>query len=1690
MTTAETDTSLLFLNENELDKAADNATAFEELLTAIEKATGGVVRDAGTRFETLIRDWFMNEPTYKDRFTKVQTWKDWANEHEELTTSAKDTGIDLVGTLADGSGYAAIQCKFYKKGSHVPKAGVDSFLAASNKKHFVERFLIATNESWTGNTEEELATAQPAVVLIRRSDLAASMVDWRAYTRGDVATRTRRTPRSYQRDAIRAVVNGFKDADRGKLIMACGTGKTYTSLKIAEEMVGPGRIALFLVPSLSLLSQTLTDWKQQCIYPLNAFAVCSDSSTGKADSEDVDSLTRVSELAYPATTSAKSLAQQIKTAVESRKEGITVIFSTYHSMEVISEAQHSFGMPAIDLVICDEAHRTSGGYFKEEKEKPFTRIHDADFIRAAKRLYMTATPKVYGEKVKGQLASGDIELFSMDDETVYGKTFHEITFTQAVQQYNCLVDYKVIVLTVNEDVVKDSFTYADVKEGGINVSNAAKIVGCWRALSKRDLQHEVSMGDDTQPMRRAVGFAQVIEPDTKFGRISSKAFTKYFSRVIEEHKAKEREKLQGEEGFDSDAFDYENRLKCETQHIDGSMNALEKDEHLDWLRADPDEDVCKILFNVRCLSEGVDVPALDAVLFLSPRKSMVDVVQTVGRVMRKAPGKRRGYVIIPIVTPSGVAPDLVLDNNKDFDTVWQVLRALRSIDSNFGTIVDGQLGKIDESKMEVICLTNNELRRRGAGKAKSEEKVKRKQTSTRNKKREQNKLDEQRMKEAQASFDFGRNEILENELKARIVKRVGNRREWEEWAEDVGEICQEQIKHIQKVLDESPDSQKAFEGFRTELKETLNGELSDDEIVEMLGQHVVTKPILDAVFGDFPFAEKNPISKAMGEMLESLDKEGMKKATALLKSFYEAVQFRMKNVKTAAEKQTVIKELFEKFFKYAFPKQQEKLGIVYTPVEIVDFINQSVADVLKREFNTDIAEEGVHILDPFAGTGTFLARMIETGLIPQDRLKQKFASDMHASEIMPLAYYVASMNLESIYYERCPVDDPSQYEPNKVMIWTDTFADHQKTDLFKTSLAENNALLNKVLNSDIRVIVGNPPYSVGQDSANDDNQNEHYARLDNRIASTYAAKTDSVNKNSLYDSYIRAYRWATDHIKTRGVIGFVTNAGWIDSNSANGMRKCMAEEFSSIYIWHLKGNARTAGEQRRKEKDNVFGQGSRAPVAVVILVKNPEYKGECKIHFAAVDDYLTREEKLKQTAEAKGIFGLSFQTITPDEHGDWMNQRDDSFSKFMRMDGKKTVDSVIFSNFSSGLKTARDPWVYSSSSNDLLANVRRMFRVYNSQLVEKENNPEGFQFIRDEKQIHWNRTLEGYFNKNVKVLVSQDRIVHSIYRPFYPQYCYFDKYANDMTYQMPKLFPTNTVRNAVICVNQGGKESGQIALITNCLSDLHFNGDSQCFPRYIYEKSTVKVASSKPSTGSLFEDSVEDQAAETTVDGYTRKDAITPDALAHFRAVYPGENITADDLFYYIYGILHSEDYRTRYANNLMKELPRIPRVATFKDFKAFEEAGRKLADLHINFERVPEYRGVQIYESRQEGFSYYVTQMKYGKIPGKTGNAGKDKTKLIYNNYITVEGIPLEAQEYVVNKRSALDWVVERVCVSVDKASGIVNDFNDYAAEKNDPRYPLSLFLRVITVSLETMKIVKGLPALTIHPLDAGDAE
>ena len=646
------------------------------------------------------------------------------------------------------------------------------------------------------------------------------------------------------------------------------------------------------------------------------------------------------------------------------------------------------------------------------------------------------------------------------------------------------------------------------------------------------------------------------------------------------------------------------------------------------------------------------------------------------------------------------------------------------------------------------------------------------------------------------------------------------------------------------------------------------------------------------------------------------------------------------------------------------------------------------------------------------------------------------------------------------------------------MIWTDTFANNRQSSIFNTTLSENNARLAELNRQDIRVIIGNPPYSVGQDNANDDNQNEHYEELDGRIAATYAARTEATLKNSLYDSYIRAYRWASDRIGEKGIIGFVTNAGWIDSNSADGMRKCLAEEFSAIYVYHLKGNARTQSEQRRKEKDNVFGEGSRAPVAIVFLVKNPETTEHGKIYFHAVGDYLTRDEKLAELKRNVSIAHTQVNEIVPDAHGDWLNQRDDSYARFMRVDGKKASENSIFKNYSRGVATSRDAWVYGSNKRKVLEHVANSITFYNSQVKALAANP-NYEIDLDPKKMKWDRLQKNTILRGKIVEdVSVSKLYLSYYRPFFTQYLYLDRFWNNCVYQMPAIFPTcesknllicsSGVDNLVICINQNAKDAGQIALMTDHIADLHFNGDTQCFPRWLPGEQS--------------------KAAEDTLDFGEPSEmpsGFSQEALPHFQAAYPGKPITEDDLFYYIYGILHSEDYRTRYANNLMKELPRIPRVATYEQFMAFVEAGQELARLHVHFEDVAPYAGVKIEYTKVGQPSYRVTQMKWGKIKGKTGNAAKDKTTLIYNDWITVKNIPLEAQEYVVNKKSALDWVVERACVSIDKASGIVNDFNDYAAEMGSERYPLDLFLKVITVSLETMKIVKALPKLEIHQLD-----
>jgi len=1622
-------------------------------------------REKGTYFELLCIKYFENEPAYADLFTKVQPYTEWAKE-QGLT--GKDTGIDLVASDKDG-GLCAIQCKLYDANRKVSKSEIDSFLSAASKTYFKSRIIVSTTNEWSQNALDTLENQDPPVTKIDLATLANSVIDWSKFAeKKEVVFKPKKQLRPHQSAALTNVKIGLYDQklDRGKLIMACGTGKTFTSLKIAEECAGKGKRVLFLVPSLSLLSQTLTEWTQESTTPLHSYAVCSDAEVGKKKNKTaIDAVTTLAhELQYPATTDAEKLAGNVEKHHDS--DHMTVVFSTYHSINTVSDAQNNEGMAEFDLIICDEAHRTTGSTHDSEDDSNFVKIHDAGFILGKKRLYMTATPRIFSDDVKSN--ASEFTLFSMDDEKLFGETLYTINFSEAVK-LGLLVDYKVIVLTVDSDTIIDKIGATITENADIVVDDAARIVGCWKALSKQGIHADVE--EDTAPMQRALAFCQVIEQSEKARthQVSSKNIANIFQTVVEAYQTAEQ----------NEGNEISHHLVCEAQHVDGGMGASQKEEKLNWLKATPepvfDENdqarpICRILSNVRCLSEGVDVPALDSVLFLTPRNSQVDVVQSVGRVMRLAPNKKRGYVILPVVIPPGVDPNKALDDNKTYKVVWQVLNALRSHDDRFDAMINKMdLTGIDNSKMEVIAITNKvaaKAQKKAAGKG---------GTSIGTATKKGKKIEEDN---AQHSFSFESGEI-ERAIVAKVVQKVGNRHHWEDWANDISKIAQTHIKLITDIL-ERPECDKeraVFEEFAIEIRDDLNNAVSDAEIIEMLAQHLITKPVFDALFDEYSFAANNPMAVAMQKVLDVLDQHQLDSETEALQRFYDSVKMRASGIDSAEGKQKIIVELYDKFFRNAFPRMTERLGIVYTPVEVVDFIIHSVNDVLQQEFGKSFADEGVHVLDPFTGTGTFISRLLQSGLIPPKKLTYKYKNEIHANELVLLAYYIAAINIEAVYHSEI-IDE---YTPFEGICLTDTFQMYEKEDLVDQVLVDNSARRKRQKSLDIQVIIGNPPYSAGQESANDNNQNLSYPYLDKLLAQTYVAKSKATSTKNLYDSYIRAIAWASDRIGNQGVIGFVTNATFLEASTADGMRECLAEDFSSLYIIHLRGNQRTAGERSRKEGGKIFGGGSRAPIAISILVKNPEKTNERKIHFYDIGDYLSREQKLDALAEFVSIEGINtnnlWNMITPDEHNDWLNQRDSKFETYMQIGNKKDDScSKLFATYSLGLATGRDAWVYNFSQNKLSSKISEFCDFYNSEVVRfiKEGEPaDANNFVSlDTTKISWNRNLLSDLKKKKKITFDESLITQSLYRPYIKQYCYFAKDLTAMLYQTKKLFPPHQ-DNLAIAITSLGAKNGFSVIISNTLTDLNLlEAGGQCFPLYLYEE---VIQQKKVGSGDLFDESLDLTVTETK---YERKDGISDEGLQHFQTAYPNEQIAKEDIFYYVYGLLHNEDYRERYADNLTKELPRIPCVKNAEDFWAFSKAGRGLAHWHLNYETVEPYKatldtGSTPY-SQLTAEDFYVEKMKFAK-KGEKGT-------VVYNKRITIKNIPVEAYEYVVNGKPALEWVMERQGVSTHKDSGIVNDANDWAIETmNNAAYPLELFLRVITVSLETMKIVKSLPKLDI---------
>ena len=1239
---------------------------------------------------------------YANRLEEVWLWMEFPF-HDQF--GGKDTGIDLVARTVEGE-YWAIQCKCYAADTFINKPDVDTFLATSGKRFetefgmtgFAQRLWISTTNKWNSTAEQTIRNQNPPVTRLNLIDLENDDVDWSSLEQGLFGVASRSKPfaiREHQQQAIDQAHAYFKIDEatgqpthtRGKLIMACGTGKTFTSLRIAENETGGRGLVLFLVPSIALLGQPLRSWLQQAQEPMTAVCICSDPQVSKQTEKKDNDTTSVVDLALPASTDVPSIVKQLQHARRHNAEGLTVVFSTYQSIDVISRAQQqllaetgdAFG--TFDLIICDEAHRTTGVTLKDETESAFVRVHNNDFLRAVRRIYMTATPRLYTDETKKRAEENSAVLCSMDDRSMYGDEIYRIGFGKAVKQ-ELLSDYKVLILAVGEKDITPTLQNALTREDGtIDADDPSKLIGCINALSKKVLgaDEEFVKGSDPLPMRRAVAFCSSI----KASKAIANAFTDYKDLYMEDIREEDRATM----------------VDVVAHHVDGSMSATKRDEELMWLKEQPEnERECRMLTNARCLSEGVDVPSLDAVVFISPKNSQVDVVQSVGRVMRRSEGKKYGYIIIPVVVPADAEGDKVLENHPNFKVVWTVLNALRAHDDRF----NAEVNKIELSKKKPKNILFG-----GVGASRKDE-----DQHSDSKPRAESAA-EQLATQLSMSFND-----LQNVFYAKLVTKVGTKRYWELWAKDIAQIAEQHIARIKALIADNGKHRRAFDQLMRGLHRNINPGLSEQDAIEMLSQHIISRPVFEALFENYQFAASNPISRSMQKMLDLLDDETKtEEEHQKLQKFYDYVRDTVGDIHEADARQRIIVELYDKFFKVASPRTVEKLGIVYTPVEVVDFIIRSVGYILQREFGRSLSDENVHILDPFTGTGTFITRLLQSGLISREALERKYGREIHANEIVLMAYYIASVNIENVFHDLMGPD--TEYRPFGGICLTDTFQLGEEAadeNLYSEQFPTNSRRVIEQKKRRITVIVGNPPYSIGQKSANDNAQNESYPTLESRIENTYVAQSEAALNKSAYDSYIKAFRWASDRLneKEGGVIGFVTNGAWLDANGLDGMRKCLEREFSAIYVFNLRGNQRTSGELSRKEGGKIFGSGSRTPIAITILVKKPKVSDEAaRICYHDIGDYLSREEKLNIIRNMGDVSNplMQWVTITPNEHGDWLNKRSEQFKLYTPLEPEKKFGkgSKSFFNVNGpAVASGRDSWVYNFSKQSVEKNISAM----------------------------------------------------------------------------------------------------------------------------------------------------------------------------------------------------------------------------------------------------------------------------------------------------------------------------------------------------------------------------------------------
>ena len=1376
-------------------------------------------QERGRIFERVMRTAFERNLQYSDRFKQVWHWADWP-QRTQLGYGG-DSGVDLVAEEFDG-GVCAIQCKLYDANATVPTSDINSFLAEAGKEPFTSSLLVTTGRL-SGPAWDKIERATKRCEVLNAYELDRWPIRWQDCFENPDAVEfgERAEPRTDQLEALERIAKGFDSNDRGQVHMPCGTGKSLIALWAAEQVVGRGGRVLYLVPSIALMAQTMRVWAAHRSLPHRYGAVCSDVTAGRRASANKSDL---SELLAPPSTDRDQIADTLQTPIGD--DAMYVWFCTYQSVPALSQAllEHATDV-VFDLVVCDEAHRTTGigAANREASASAFVMIHSDENVPAAKRLYQTATPRVFTERQRSRIeelgAAGDS--FSMDDESVFGPVFYEMSFVEAIEQ-DLVSDYRVLVVGVNEREAAmhgaarrvTEITASDrARKAKVDSDYATKLLGCWDAMATPETQvrtpgtvaGEIPDNAEHRHLRAAIAFTNTVRSSQACSEDAYFADEGLEGRLWEAIAADVREANPGRRF-----------LGLDVDHVDGTTRAVRRSEALSALESQSRDTTgppnCRVITNAQLFTEGVDVPALDAVVFLEPRRSPVQVTQAVGRAMRKAEGKEFGYVVIPVIVPEGceMTDGEVLDGS-DFKTVWEVVRALRSHDERVDYWVNDPrvaspiiLHPPRQEDPEIV--TDSDVGEQG---------------------------------ELRLRFVTR----LEEAIASKIVQECGDRQMWPTWGQRAAEVCKRVERRTASLIAE-PSCREAFEEFVYAMREAVGAHLTPAAAQQMVAHHVVTIPVFDHLFADAQFAMRNPISRAINRFLDALadahaapttDPESSSADRVFgellvpLARSYRTMQRMLEGTHSAAETVDLLRQIYEGFFKNAMKDTVTRLGIVYTPVEIVDFMLRSADAACRKHFGHGLTSENVHILDPFTGTGTFVHRLL-TGqrgngepLIEDTDLARKYSGnclhdipaacggegdhqdcsppELHANEIVLLAYYIAALKIEAAAAER---GISAEYRQYRGIVFGDTFGSGTRQGNIP-GFDDNSARARTQSRLPIRVIVANPPWSSGQKSAGDDNPNIEYPEIEQRVRDTYGIRQKMITGRAMGPSagnlYVEAIRWSSDRVQQPtegregpGIVTLVHPNSLSNAPSLAGLRAALRDEFSAIYVVNLRGDTMKSGEERRAEGDEVFGQHSRNGVQITILVRDPEHigAGSATLNYAEVPAYSSLDQKLQWLQDLGDIDSHQFQQVPVNDTHDWVNLTDGSFLDLMPVCLVKSQENTALEKHELGVITNCDVYAYSFSKQALETKIRRLIEAYEH--ARKKYYEDGGDFENVTRNdnlpaIKWTEGLKKSLRRNDHIEFSGERIRRVLYRPFTYLWLYDDDRILAQSKAATSLFP-------------------------------------------------------------------------------------------------------------------------------------------------------------------------------------------------------------------------------------------------------------------------------------------------------------